>query len=210
MQQEKYNDMNTFSTEHQIAEYLLVLEPHEALKQTIQSVKQYFADQYDCPAAVYSKPHITILKCMQFCMAESRWIPKLQRIVATAVPFMVELENFGNFPTHTIYIQVKTKNQIVELVKSLKEIQSLIKLDKEHKPHFVTEPHLSIARQLQHWQFEQGWREYGNSEFSGRFMADHVLLMRKRVEEKKYEVIGRFAMSGIQQTVEQMQLFNSP
>lgn len=201
--------MSIFSSEHQIAEYLLVLEPHEALKQTIQSVKQHFADKYDCPTAAYSKPHITLLKCMQFSMTETRWIPKLQRIIEGTTTFMVELENFGNFPTHTIYIQVKTKNQIVELVKSLKEIQSLVKLDKEHKPHFITEPHFTIARKLQHWQFEQGWNEYSNSAFSGRFMADHVLLMRKRLEEKKYEVIGRFKMLGVKQTVEQMQLFNS-
>lgn len=199
--------METMAGEHPVAEYLLVLEPHEALKQTIQSVKQHFADTYDCPTAVYSKPHITLLKCMQFSMAETRWMPKLKRIVEAAAPFMVELENFGSFPTHTIYIQVKTKNQLVELVKSLKEIQSLIKLDKEHKPHFITDPHLTIARQLQHWQFEQGWREYENSEFSGRFMADHVLLMRKRWQEKKYELIGRFAMQGVKQTVEQIQLF---
>ncbi len=201
--------MGLSSIEHQIAEYLLVLEPHEALKQTIQSVKQHFADNYDCPKAAYSKPHITLLKCMQFSMVETRWIPRLQRIVAAATPFMVELVDFGQFPTHTIYIQVKTKNQVVELVRSLKEIQSLIKLDKEHKPHFITDPHLTIARKLQHWQFEQGWNEYGNSQFTGRFMADHVLLMRKRMEEKKYEVIGRFKMLGVKQTIEQMQLFNS-
>ena len=201
--------MEQFSVEHDIATYLLVLEPHEALKQTIQSVKQHFATNYDCPQALYRKPHITLLKCMQFSMAETRWIPRLQRIVAAASPFMVELENFGEFPTHTIYIQVKTKNQIIELVKSLKAIQSMIKPDKEHKPHFITEPHITIARQLQHWQFEQGWREYGNSQFTGRFMADHVLLMRKRQKEKKYEIIGRFKMTGVQQTTEQMQLFHS-
>lgn len=199
--------MEHISGEHSIAEYLLVLEPHEALKQTIQSVKQHFADKYDCPSATYSKPHITLLNCMQFCMAESRWIPKLRRIIETTTPFMVELENFGHFPTHTIFIQVKTKNLLGELVKSLKEIQGMVKLDKEHKPHFITDPHLTIARKLQHWQFENGWKEYGNSEFSGRFMADHILLMRKRLDEKKYEIIGRFAMLGIKQTVEQLPLF---
>lgn len=199
--------MEHFSGEHAIAEYLLVLEPHEALKQTIQSVKQHFADSYDCPAAAYGKPHISLMKCMQFSMAETRWIPRLQRIIETVTPFMVELTDFGSFPTHTIYIQVKTKNQIIDLVKSVKPIQSMIRLDKEHKPHFMMEPHLTIARQLQHWQFEQGWKEYGNSQFTGRFMADQVLLLRKRTDEKRYETIGRFHMLGVKQTVEQTTLF---
>jgi hypothetical protein len=33
------------------AEYLLVIEPHEALRNEISQVKKYFAETYDCPAA---------------------------------------------------------------------------------------------------------------------------------------------------------------
>lgn len=199
--------MDDFSIKQQVSAYLLVLEPHEALKQSIQSVKAHFAEKFDCPAAKYGKPHIPLLNCMQVSMAETRWIPRLQRIIEAVTPFVVELCDFGHFPTHTIYIQVKTKNQIVELVKSLKQIQSMIKLDKTHKPHFITEPHLTVARKLAHWQFEQRWREYGNSQFTGKFIADHVLLMRKRMGETKYETIGRFKMLGLKQTVEQITLF---
>lgn len=199
--------MESIPLEHRIAEYLLVLEPHEALKQTIQQVKQYFADTYECPTAAYSKPHITLLNCMQFDMVETRWIPRLQRIVAGTTPFMVELTDFGSFPTHTIYINVRTKNQIVDFVKSLKPLQAMLKLNQEHKPHFITEPHLTIARKLLPWQYEKAWLEYSNSQFTGRFMADHVLLMRKRLDEKKYEIVNRFKMLGLKQTVEQITLF---
>lgn len=199
--------MEPIPLEHRIAEYLLVLEPHEALKQTIQQVKQHFADTYECPAAVYSKPHITLLNCMQFDMVETRWVPRLQRIVESAAPFIVELTDFGSFPTHTIYINVRTKNQIVDFIKSLRPLQAMLKLNQEHKPHFITEPHLTIARKLVPWQYEKAWLEYSNSQFTGRFMADHVLLMRKRLDEKKYEVMGRFKMLGLKQTVEQISLF---
>lgn len=199
--------MESISLEHRIAEYLLVLEPHEALKQTVQQVKQQFADTYECPAAVYSKPHITLLNCMQFDMVETRWIPRLQRIVESTAPFIVELTDFGSFPTHTIYINVRTKNQIVDFVRSFRPLQAMLKLNQEHKPHFITEPHLTIARKLVPWQYEKAWLEYSNSQFTGRFMADHVLLMRKRLDEKKYEVMGRFKMLGLKQTVEQISLF---
>lgn len=199
--------MNDFSIGQNLSDYLLVVEPHEALKQSIQQIKQHFADQYECPAARFGKAQITLLSFKQVAMAETRWIPRLQRIITATEPFLVELEDFGNFPTHTIFIQVKTKNQLVALVKSLKPIQSMIKPDNTNKPHFITDPNLSIARKLAHWQFEQGWREFGNSQFSGKFIADHVLLMRKRPEEKKFEIIGRFKMEGVKHTVEQMQLF---
>jgi len=40
--------MDDFSIIQQVSAYLLVLEPHEALKQSIQSVKAHFAEKYDC------------------------------------------------------------------------------------------------------------------------------------------------------------------
>ena len=141
-------------------------------------------------------------------MAESRWLPRLERIVAAADPFMVELSDFGSFPTHTIFIQMKTKNPIIDLVKSLRPLQSMIKTDKDHKPHFIMDPHLTIARKLLPWQYEKGWLEYSNSQFTGKFMADHVLLMRKQMDTKKYEVIKRFKLLGQKQTIEQSSLFD--
>ncbi len=193
---------------HHFSEYLLVLAPHEALQQQVLQLKKHFADKYDCPTAVYSKPHITLLNCLQYTMAETRWIPRLERIIASADPFMVELSDFGSFPTHTIFIQVKTKNPIIELVKSLRPLQPMIKIDKEHKPHFIMDPHMTIARKLLPWQYEKGWLEYSNSQFTGRFMADHVLLMRKQMDAKKYEVIKRFKLLGQKQIIEQSSLFD--
>ena len=193
---------------HHFSEYLLVLAPHEALQQQILQLKKHFAESYDCPTAVYSKPHITLLRCLQYTMAETRWIPRLERIVAAADPFMVELSDFGSFPTHTIFIQVKTKNPIIELVKSLRPLQPMIKTDKEHKPHFIMDPHMTVARKLLPWKYEKGWLEYSHSQFTGKFMADHVLLMRKQMDAKKYEVIKRFKLLGQKQTIEQSSLFD--
>ena len=177
---------------HHLSEYLLVLEPNEALQQKVLQLKQHFATTYDCPTAVYSKPHIILLSCSQYTMAESRWLPRLERIIAETDPFMVELSDFGSFPTHTIFIRVKTKNPIIDLVKSLRPLQ----------------PHLTIARKLLPWQYEKGWLEYSNSQFTGRFMADHVLLMRKQGDAKKYEIVKRFQLLGQKQIIEQSSLFD--
>lgn len=83
----------------------------------------------------------------------------------------------------------------------------MIKADQQHKPHFIAEPHLTIVRKLLPWQYEKGWLEYSHSEFTGRFIADHVLLMRKQAETKRYEVVGRFKMLGKKHVVEQASLF---
>ncbi len=190
-----------------MSDYLLVLEPHEALRTDIMDIKKKFAAGYECPAAAHGKPHITLVRFHQYDMLETRIVQRLKVITIAQASFMVELEDFGSFPAHTIYIQVKTKVQIVELVRSLRPVQRLMKMDKEHKPHFITEPHLTVARKLLPWQYEKGWLEYSNSHFAGKFMADHLLLLRKRLGENRYETVQRFGLMNVKGEVTQTTLF---
>lgn len=193
--------------EYPIAKYLLVLEPSEALKEDILQVKQRFAQQYAHAAALHVQPQIALLSCEQYVMCEPRWLPMLKRLVQGIKPFQVVLDGFGSFPTHTIYLQVQTKTGIVELVKSLRPLQPHISPDKVHKPHFITEPHLGIARKLVPWQYEQAWQELQHTHFHGSFMASQVLLLRKQEGETKYSTLARMRMEGVQQGVQQHCLF---
>lgn len=189
------------------AEYLLVIEPHEALRNEISELKKYFAETYDCPAAAIGKPNITLARFQQFEMIEQRIVHRLQLIATAHNSFLVELHDFGSFPTHSIFINVTTKTQIVELVKALRPMQHLLKIDKERKPHFITEPYITIARKLLPWQYEKGWLELCNTHFSGKFIATHLLLLRKRDGEKRFEMIRRFELLNVKESITQGQLF---
>ena len=189
------------------AEYLLVIEPHEALRSEIIQVKKYFADTYDCPVAAMGKPNITLCRFQQYEMIEQRIMHRLQLIATAHASFIVELHDFGSFPTHSIYINVTTKTQIVELVKALRPMQHLLKIDKDRKPHFITEPFVTVARKLLPWQYEKGWLELSHTHFSGRFVADHVLLLRKREGEKRYEMIRKFTLLNVKVSSKQGELF---
>ncbi len=175
-------------------EYLLVIQPDESVYQKIMAIKQSFAATYDCPSALYSKPHITLINFLQWNILEKKVIPMLQRLTATVAPFSVRIEKFGSFPTHTIYAAVQTKNDIVQLVKTLKPAQSLLTPNKENKPHFITEPHLTIARKLLPWQFEKAWQEYSNIPFSAGFMVHQVVLLKRKIGTKKYQVAASFPL----------------
>ncbi len=191
-----------------IADYLLVIQPHEALGEEIAGIKKYFADTYDCPAAATGKSNITLVRFQQFEMMEQKLLHRLQLFAAGSEAFMVELHGFGSFPTHSIYINVTTKTQIVELVKALRPMQQLMKIDKDRKPHFITEPYITLARKLLPWQYEKGWLEMSNTHFSGRFMVNHLLLLRKREGEKWYATVKRFGLLNKKVTVDQGRLFN--
>jgi len=127
------------------------------------------------------KPNLTILRFTQMALMEERITQRLRTIAMGYCPFKVELKDFGSLPTHSIFIQVTSKLPIRALVKEIRDLQRLMKLDKEHKPYFVEEPNLLIARNLLPWQYEKAWLEYSNKSFTGRFIADGMLLLRRRV-----------------------------
>ncbi len=190
------------------AEYLLVLQPHEELWNEVRSIKEKFATDFDCEMARKGLPHITLIAFRQLQMTEFRITQRLANIAKTLSPFKVELKGFGSFPSHTIYINITSKVQITDAVKALRAPQKFMKLDKDNKPHFITEPHLTIARKLLPWQYEKGWREYEHKHFHGRFIADHALLLKRKAGEK-YRPVEKFMFQGINSALKQGELFGS-
>ena len=111
-------------------------------------------------------------------MMEERIVNRLKTIAMGYHPFKVELKDYGSFPSHTIFINIESKQQVQNLVKELRPAQRLMTLNKENKPHFIDDPHLTVARKLLPWQYEKGWLEYSHRHFTGRFIADGMLLIK--------------------------------
>jgi len=193
---------------YRVYEYLLVLSPHQELWQRILKVKNEFYETYKAATAKWGKPHVTLVNFVQYEMMEERIINRLKVIGMSYPPFKVELKDFGSYPSHTIYINVTSKIPIQNLIKIIRgETQRLMKLDDDHKPHFIMEPHLTIARKLLPWQYEKGWLEYSNKHFTGRFIADAMLLLKRPVGEKAYQIAQRFEFQNLPVTTKQGDLF---
>jgi len=193
---------------YKVNEYLLVLNPHEDLRNKIMQVKKHFFDTYKAASAVYSKPHLTLVNFVQYQMMEERLVNRLKIIAMGYHPIKVELKDYESFPAHTIYINVTSKLPIQHLIKQVRsEAQQLMHLNKEHRAHFIMEPYVTIARKLQPWQFEKGWLEYSNKQFTGRFIADAMLLLKRPVGQIKYEIVQRFEFENLPVTTTQGALF---
>jgi len=193
---------------YRIFEYLLVLNPHEELRNKITKVKREFYDQYKASTALGSKPNLILANFLQYEMMEERLVNRLKVVAMGFHPIKIELRDFGSFPSHTIYINVVSKVPVQTLVKQIRhETQRLMKLNDDNKPHFILEPHLTIARKLQPWQYEKGWLEYSNKNFTGRFIADGMLLLKRPLDEKKYQVVQRFEFQNLPVTTKQGELF---
>jgi 2'-5' RNA ligase len=193
---------------YRVYEYLLVLSPNKELWDKIIKVKEEFAEKYKSDHARWGKPHVILVNFVQYEMMEERILNRLKIVAMGHYPFKVELRDFGSFPSHTIYINVASKIPVQDLVKAIRsETQRLMKLNDDNKPHFMMEPHITIARKLQPWQYEKGWLEYSNRSFTGRFIADSMLLLKRPVGEMKYQIANRFEFQNMPVTTKQGELF---
>ncbi|MER3463954.1 MAG: hypothetical protein C4329_05605 [Chitinophagaceae bacterium] len=194
---------------YKLFEYLLVLTPHEELRTRIAEVKEQFYRYYKTENAKWGKPHIALVNFLQYEMMEERIINRLRIIGMGFHPIKVEMKDFGSFPSHTIYINVISKMPIQLLVKNIRsQAQRLMKLNEENKPNFIMEPYLPIARKLKPRQYEKGWLEYSNKHFSGRFIADGMLLLKRSLENMKYQVVEKFSFQNLPVETKQGNLFS--
>jgi len=189
-------------------DYLVVLAPHADLWNRVMKVKEEFAEQYKCEQAKWGKPYVTLVSFTQHAMMEERILNNLRLVAMGFPPFKVELKNYGSFPSHTIYINVTSKIPVQNLVKQIRtSAQRVMKLDDENKPYFMLEPHLTIARKLQPWQYEKSWLEYSQKHFTGKFVADAMMLLRRSAGEFKYHLVEKFAFQNLPVATKQGELF---
>jgi 2'-5' RNA ligase len=194
---------------YRVYEYLLVINPHEELRNRIAAIKEDFSGKYKTALAHYTKPHITLVKFFAYEMSEEKLFHRLQVIAMGLTPFKIELKDFGSFPSHSIYINVTTKLPIQHVVRELKSAQQLMTLNKDAKPHFIEDAHFTICRKLKPWQYEQGWLEYSHRHFSGRFIADGMLLLKRPAGAKGYVIDRRFEFQNLPVATKQGSLFSS-
>ena len=207
-------DLSNTIPGYRVYEYLLVLNPHEELRNKIAAVKAEFYNTYQAETSRKhsgGKPHLTLVNFLQYGLMEDRIVNRLKMIAMGYHPVKIELKDYGSFPSHTIYINVTSKVPIQNLVKQIRtEAQRLMKLNEDNKPHFIMEPHMTIARRLLPWQYEKGWLEYSHKHFTGKFIADGMLLLKRPVFELKYEIVQRFEFQNLPVNTTQGELFGTP
>jgi len=205
---------------YRVYEYLIVLDPHEELCNRIIQVKKEFSEEYKTSTILSGRPHVTLVNFVQYELMEERLVNRLKTIAMGYYQIKIELKDYGSFPSHTIYINVTSKLPVQNLVKEIRaQAQRLMKLNDDNKPHFILEPYIPIARKLVPWQYEKSWLEYSKKHFTGRFIADGMLLLKRPAGENdlayrqpgshgmKYQVVERFQYQNLPVVTKQGDLF---
>ncbi|HEX2535065.1 MAG TPA: 2'-5' RNA ligase family protein [Chitinophagaceae bacterium] len=191
---------------YRIHEYRLVVPLSEALQERIHGLRATLHERHKVKMGFDLKPSLTVLKCHAFEKVEARLTERLQQVALSANPFKVEIQGFAAYPSHTIYLDVLTKSPFHELVKSIKKAKWLMNIP-QHEPHFINEPHLLIAQRLRPMEFIRMWLECEHSAFTGRFIADSMLLLRRSHISQRFEVLRRMEFMSQETEVRQGELF---
>ncbi len=192
---------------YRLNEYMLVLSPHEELRRKIMAVKKDFSETYQCSQANWGKPHILLARFTQLEMMEERIVNRIKTIAMAFHPVKIELKGFGSYPSHSIFIQVESRDPVKALIRDIREMQRLMKPDKDHKPFFTDDPHIMIAAKLLPWQYEKGWLEYSHRHFTGRFIAEDMLLLKRKTGDKAWLILDRPAFQNLPVSIKQGELF---
>jgi hypothetical protein len=57
------------------------------------------------------------------------------------------------------------------------------------------------------WQYEKGWLEYSHKSFTGRFVADAMLLLRRRKGDRAWQIVERMVFQNLPVNTRQGELF---
>ena len=203
-------ELNNFPIgQFKVSEYLVVIKPHDELVNKIKTIRDEFAEKFQTSSAHYLKPHIALVNFFGLEMSEERLINRLFSISMGLIPVKVELKDYGSYPSHSIFINVTSKVPLLSIVNELKKAQALMKLSKENKPHFIEDPHILISRKLKVWQYEQGWLEFSHRHFTGRFIADSFLLLKRKANTyNAFQIVKSFEFQNLPVSTFQGKLFS--
>lgn len=196
-----------------LSEYLLLLSPSGSVKDRVVTEKNYFSKVYGNKDAAHSLPHLTLANFISSNFCQEEIVCTLNSIAPQCNRIKVVLENYNWFPHHTIFIDVKYKINIKQLVRKITHaIKRYIKADNEYPPHFILNPHLTLCKGLSIEQYEKSVIEYTKQNFSGEFTANEMLLLKRSITEpEKYKEVARFGFRGpeVCDTTTQLKLFNT-
>jgi 2'-5' RNA ligase len=196
-----------------IYEYLLIIPPSNAVSGKVTKIKIIFSEIHGCKNAAKLTPHLSVINFLQHESMEFRIIGCFEKFTQYINPFPIDLNGFGEFPNHTIYVNLSAAEPVINIVKDMRaKFRHILKISDSLKPKFITRPHLTIARGMTEEQHQTIWPIYKKEHFTDSFIASEMILIKREVEPttlkpvSKFKVVHHFPFGGKQEGNEQMKL----
>jgi 2'-5' RNA ligase len=176
--------------------YFIAIIPPSPLREDLWALKVHFRDSYETKASLNSPPHITLHMPFQWKLKrEAELIGGLEQFATGHYPFSIDMEHFGSFPPHVIFIKVKDNEQLLylqdDLMRFCKREFELFNARYKDQPYL---PHFTLAfRDLKKPMFRKAWGEFREKTFHRSFDVDRFALLKHN--GKSWDVFHEFSLA---------------
>lgn len=166
--------------------YFIALLPPPVLCTRIDEIRKECSDTHGVFSALKTPVHITLIPPFKLRSSlEHKLLQTLNR-ARNFNPFLQELEDFGGFPEHTIYIHAHKGLGISNLSRTLRAVLKPFELTFKNSLH----PHITIAYRDAEAAYPAILEQYSKRTFRASFMVNHYSLLRH--DGKKWNICREY------------------
>ncbi|HSK12150.1 MAG TPA: 2'-5' RNA ligase family protein [Phnomibacter sp.] len=189
-----------------IDQYLLIIRPSLPVEQRIRRLKNEIREAFDLKVHNMQGGYVLLARFSQYALLENKMTDKLRLIAMEARPFLVELKDYYSHPDHVVGLRVANPAGIQALQKALRQDQRLLHVP-GHSAYFNPHPAVALASRLQPEQYGAIWKKYKNRHFHAKFVADNMVLLRKRAGDSRWIVVDQMTLQNLPVSSRQGVLF---
>ncbi|MBO9592169.1 MAG: 2'-5' RNA ligase family protein [Niabella sp.] len=167
--------------------YRLILDPPAAVKRKIADISTRLDAFFPGTPLPGGSPFIYLASFSVYDPDEMAVVDLLHRTALATMPWKIHLKGVAHIEKDEIYIPVTEKDQITTLIEKIAALPASWRNER-----FNTLPRISLARNLQAWQFERVWSYVEKEPFQTRFIMNGMLLLRQLEGYRSWHVERRF------------------
>lgn len=176
--------------------YLLFVPPNQRVNSRVNGIKR---NAYGvCNGqGIYTPPHVTVASFSAHQRLEPSLMHTLQEVCNNHQQFMVSLQGYAGFDCDdksSLHIKVEDHQPLLKLVRDLRILNAILKNNGCRTAGFVNNPHLTVVRGLLHSNYTRAMHFYGNKRFGDSFIANRLVLVKRRVTDRKSQLVTTFQL----------------
>ena len=167
--------------------YRLILDTPVAVKRKIADISTRLDALFPGTPLAGSNSVIYLASFSVYEPDEMAVTDQLHRVALATMPWKIHLKGVTHLEKKEIYIPVTERDRVNALIEKIAALPASWSNER-----FNTLPRISLARNLQSWQFERVWPYFEKDPFQARFIMNGMLLLRQLEGYRSWHVEQRF------------------
>jgi 2'-5' RNA ligase len=177
--------------------FFIALLPPQEVQNSVNEIKQVFAERYNSRAALRSPPHVTLQPPFEWAIDDLQPLTQaLTKFVLKQKPVSMTLSGFGAFAPRVIYVNVVKTPELLALQAALMAyMETTLNIVEPISKTRPFAPHMTVGfRDLTKQNFRAAWAEFQHQSFEAEFTVPCLTLLIH--DGKRWNVCQEFPFQG--------------